>query len=153
MVGHETGMITYETGPADLGEGEVVAKDISTESLYAGYSMGVTGHREYKDNISVYAKGETGTAGVSVIIDGGDTGSLAMRVKAIEGETGYNFYAVDYKGRIGVNTNEPGWEPVDGAWNVERYNDGLFGETGVNVVVDINDSARVRKHLFVDKDS
>lgn len=148
LVGHETGVVTYETGPEMLHDGEIVAKDQSLESLYVGYDRGYTGLagptgiREYKHNVSVYAKGASGTAGIEVVIENGDTGAQALLIRSRETGMDGNYVAVDRLGRVGVNTLEPGWDEVDALW----------GASGANVAVDINASERVRENLFVDGD-
>jgi hypothetical protein len=131
LVGHATGLITYETGAEMLQDGEFVAEKASAESIYVGYAAGDTGAREYKHNVSVYSKGVSGTVGVEVVINDGETGSFAMLVRA--GETGMpaNFMAIDHQGRMGINTMEPGW--------------GVSG-----VALDVNASERVRQDLIVD---
>jgi hypothetical protein len=153
MLGGDTGLIAAETGPVDLQEGEFVAKDISARSVYIGYGeTGITGMREYTDALNVINKGETGKVTASITNFDGETGSLTMSVKALQSGSVQNFYSVDYMGRVGLNTWTPGWEVPDPIWNVERYNDGLAGATGVNITLDVNDSARIKKNLFVDQD-
>lgn len=139
-VGHATGLVTYETGPVDLAEGEVIAREVSADSVYVGYDMGVTGVREYRHNVSVYAKGVSGTAGVEVIIEDGETGAQAVLVRSVETGIAGNYVAVDRLGRVGVNTLEPGYDALEELW----------GASGVNVAVDVNASARVREDVFVD---
>ncbi|MBD3262254.1 MAG: hypothetical protein GF334_11430, partial [Candidatus Altiarchaeales archaeon] len=149
MVGHETGLVPFETGPEALHTGEVVARDQSLRSLYVGYekgytgTIGATGAREYRDNVSIYAKGESGTAGLSMTMMEGDTGSLMEYKEARTGHTIDNYQTTDYRGRLGINTMQPGWDGPDSKW----------GTSGINIVVDVNDSARVKKDLFVGDDA
>jgi hypothetical protein len=153
MVGHDTGIIKYETGPEALGAGELVAKDISARSVYAGYGVtGITGIREYKDSLNVVVRGETGKGGLSVRNMDGATGSKTLFAGAVRSGKLENFFVQDYRGRIGLNTLTPGWDTLPSEWGVERYNDGLLGATGVNILADINGSLRVRNEAFVDKD-
>jgi len=153
MVGHDTGLIAYETGAEALGIGEMIVQDLSARSIYAGYGVtGITGMREYKDSVSVVVRGETGRSGFSVMNMDGVTGSKTVYVRSVQGGQQQNFFVVDYAGRIGLNTFRPGWDqPL--AWeNTDRYNDGLHGETGVNIVQEINGSLRLTDHVFADKD-
>lgn len=153
MVGHDTGLVGYETGAEALGVGEALLKDLSARSIYAGYGVtGITGMREYKDSVSVVIRGETGRVGLSVMNMDGVTGSKTVYVRSVQGGEQQNFFVVDYAGRIGLNTFTPGWDqPL--AWeNTGRYNDGLHGETGVNVVQEINGSLRLTDHVFADGD-
>jgi len=140
QVGHPTGLVTYETGPVELAEGEVVARSMSSDSVYVGYSMGETGVREYTHNVSVHAKGLSGTIGLEVAISDGETGSQAVLIRSSETGMPGNYVSVDRLGRVGVNTREPGWDPVDP----------IFRESGINIAVDINASERVREDLVVD---
>jgi len=153
MVGHYTGIVAYETGPESLGAGEMIAQDLSVHSLYAGYGeTGITGMREYKDSVSVVVRGETGRGGLSVMNMDGVTGSKTVYIRAVQGGDQQNFVAVDYAGRVGLNTDTPGWDKPLGWENTDRYNDGLHGETGVNVVQEINGSLRLSDHVFADGD-
>lgn len=153
MVGHYTGIVAYETGPESLGAGEMIAQDLSVHSLYAGYGeTGITGMREYKDSVSVVVRGETGRGGLSVMNMDGVTGSKTMYIRAVHGGEQQNFVTVDYAGRVGLNTDTPGWDKPLGWENTDRYNDGLHGETGVNVVQEINGSLRLSDHVFADGD-
>lgn len=153
MVGHATGVITYETGPEQLNTGEAVFDEVSTRSIYVGYGVtGITGMREYKDGLNVVVQGLTGRVAASFMDIGGETGSGVMRAGAVHSGKMENFFYVDYKGRLGLNTLTPGWDSLPVEWATERYNDGLGGITGVNVVEDVAGSVRVRDHLFVDKD-
>lgn len=148
LVADETGIITYESGAEALNEGEVVARQESVGSLYVGYDRGYTGLpgptglREYRHNVSVYSKGTSGTVGVEVVIENGDTGSYAMLVRSRETGMAGNYVAVDRLGRVGVNTMEPGWDEPEPLW----------GLSGANVAVDVNATQRVRENLIVDQD-
>jgi hypothetical protein len=142
QVGRETGIVTYETGTEALADGEMVVSKASMDSLYVGYDMGVTGVREYRHNVSVYANGTSGTAGVDVTIEDGETGAYAVMVSSRETGMAGNYMVVDRLGRIGVNTMEPGWNEFDAP----------PGASGTEVAVDINASERVRQNLFVDND-
>lgn len=154
MVGSETGLIAGETGPAGLQPGEVIVQDLSAESIYIGYSdTNITGMREYVDKLNIVGRGETGMNIVSIENHDGETGSITVSAAAVRSGQVQNFYSVDYQGRVGINTWIPGWEPADPIWVPERYNDGLNGETGINIAFDVNSSARVRKHLLVEKDA
>ena len=153
MVGHDTGIVTYETGPEDLGTGEVIVQDLSARSVYVGYGVtGITGMREYVDSLSAVVRGETGRGGLSVMNLDGVTGSKTAYVRAVHGGVQENFFVSDYKGRIGLNTFTPGWDKPLNWEDTDRYNDGLGGVTGVNVVQEINGSLRLRDHVFADKD-
>lgn len=154
MVGHDTGLIALETGPTALHDGEVIVKDLSARSIYVGFGeTGVTGMREYEDTVKIVSRGETGKTIFDVRNIEGQTGSMTMVAGAVHGGRMENYFSMDHRGRIGVNTMVPGWSGPDSYWNLDRYNDGLRGETGVNVAADVNASARVGHHLFVDKDA
>jgi len=153
MIGHDTGLIALETGPEGLEDGELIAQKASVRSLYAGHGLsGIPGAREYKDVINAVGRGETGVAIMSITNYDGETGSQTATIAAKDDDQILNFFHMDYRGRVGLNTFEPGWEQPDPMWNTDRYNDGLFGETGVNVLMDVNGSVRVRDHAFIDKD-
>lgn len=149
MVGHATGLVTYETGPEMLNEGEAVVTDLSAGSVYVGYDRGYTGMagptgaREYLHNVSVYARGESGTVGVEVVIEDGETGAYAALVRSRETGLPQNYVSVDHKGRVGLNTMEPGWEPPKDS----------YGLSGSNIVLDVNDSARVRGDFIAEGDA
>lgn len=158
QVGVETGTQTYPitaaTGPEELNPGEIMAHEVSAQHVAVGYDRGITGKREYKDGISIHLQGLTGIS--TNLLNKGITGVAGLAMHNYTGETGIytqfietsdNYMTVDYKGRMGFNTGEPGWTGVSPLWNVSRYAE------PVNLVLDINDSQRVRKHLFVDKDT
>jgi len=148
MVGHATGLVTYETGPELLHDGEAVVTDLSAGSVYVGYDRGVTGMdsptgaREYLHNVSVYARGESGTVGVEVVMENGDTGAYAALIRSRETGLPGNYVSIDRLGRVGMNTMEPGWEPPKAA----------YGLSGSNIVLDVNDSARVRGDFVAEGD-
>lgn len=153
MVGNDTGLISLETGPVALNEGELIAQQISARQLMVGYGeTGITGMREYLDTVNIVHRGESGRTIVSVTNFDGDTGSISFKVKGIQNGIEDNYVMVDYDGRIGANTTTPGHTPPDAIWNTERYNDGLRGATGVNVLMEINGSAQIDDHLFIEKD-
>lgn len=153
MVGHDTGIVTYETGPVSLETGEVVGQKGSLRNLQVGFGLdGVTGIREYKHTVDIVSKGETGRATLNVSNIEGETGSQAAVIKSVQEGKIQNFFYVDYKGRVGLNKFTPGWDQPRGEWNTDRYNDGLFGEPGVNILLDIEGSVRISDHLFVEKD-
>lgn len=154
MLGHDTGIVSLETGPEDLNPGELITQQISSRSIYVGYGeTGITGMREYTDVLSVVGRGETGQTILSVMNLDGDTGSLSLLVKAVQDGDIDNYVAVDYDGRMGLNTVTPGHTQPDPIWNTDRYNDGLRGVTGVNTLLDVNGSVEVQEHLFVGKDA
>jgi hypothetical protein len=157
QVGSETGTQTYpvtaETGPAELHPGEFIAHEGSMQHLAIGYDRGVTGVREYSDALSIHLQGLTG---VSInLLSRGVTGVAGFSMHNLSGETGTyaqfieseNYSVIDFKGRLGYNTATPGWDALPTMWNITRYPD------PVNIVVDINDSQRIRNHLFVDQDT
>ena len=157
QVGVETGTQTYpvtaETGPEELNPGEVIAHEASFQHVALGYDRGITGKREYNDAVSIHTQGLTG---VSInLLRRGITGAAGLSMHNYNGETGVytqfvdseNYLVVDYKGRMGFNTATPGWDALPTIWNVERYVD------PVNIVLDVNDSVRVREHLFIDRDT
>jgi len=157
QVGVETGINTYpitaETGPEELNGGELMSHQASFQHAQIGYGRGITGNREYNDGISVHMqgltgislnlqnKGITGVAGLSMHNLSGDTGVYTQFIEA------ENYFVIDFKGRMGYNTATPGWDNFPAYWNVSRYPD------PVNVVIDVNDSQRIRKHLFIDQDT
>lgn len=142
LVGREdadkTYPITSETGPVDLADGEAIANQISSKSIYVGYDRGITGLREYEDRLNIHMQGLTGTAGLRIINDTGETGSISAHIKGKAGPTENNVF-VDYLGRMGINTAYPGWTAVNTLW----------GATGDNIVLDVNDSVRVWRNQFV----
>lgn len=153
-VGHYTGINGYETGAAGLGDGEVIVNDVSTQSIYVGHGLsGVPGARDYYNKIDVVMRGASGQVAVRAVNYDGHTGSQVEYLGAVDGVTALNYRTMDARGRMGVNTQTPGWSGPSSEWTTERYNEGLFGATGVNIASDINASQRVTKHLFVDKDS
>ena len=166
QVGEETGSFEYPntpaTGPEQLNKGEIVANQESLNSLYIGYDSGTTGVREYKDALSINTQGLTGpsssyfvkedvdgVAALAIQNKGTITGIYSSYISSYDPvtETLNNFSVIDFKGRLGFNTFQPAWDNIPSDWNTDRYS------TGVNVVVDINDSQRIRKHFFVDKDA
>lgn len=154
MVGHDTGLITFETGPESLNYGEIVAQEISLRKAMIGYGeSGIEGSRNYNNTLDVVAKGEEDKKIVNIVNYEGETGSVILNIESYVGVTGANFVNVDYQGRVGINTSEPGWEQPEEEFNTVRYNDGLYGETGVNIVLDVEGSVQVRDHLFVKKDT
>jgi hypothetical protein len=154
MVGHDTGLVTLETGPEALNSGELIAKQISARQVMIGFGeTGITGIRGYSDTLSVIHRGETGKNIVSITNLDGETGSLILLAKAIQNGDIKNFVAIDYEGRVGINTQTPGQVQPDPIWNTNRYNDGLQGATGVNTALEVNGSAQVNDHLLVGKDA
>jgi len=154
MVGHDTGLVSYETGAVDLQDGEIIAQKQSVRNLYVGHGItGIPEAREYKDTVNIVARGETGVSAFEVTNYDGETGSQTAHIHAINQGQQQNFFYMDYKGRVGLNKFNPGWESPDAYWNANRYNDGLFGETGVNIILDVDGSARVKDHLYVGKDA
>lgn len=153
MVGHDTGVVNYATGPEALHSGEAILKDLSARHIYAGYGVtGITGARSYIDVMNVVIKGESGKVGLSVTnVDGSNT-SKTVAIQAVSGGSLANFVTVDNMARVGLNTNTPGWSGPSLDWYVDRYNQNLGGATGINIVLDVDGSARVTKELFVDKD-
>jgi hypothetical protein len=157
QVGSETGSRTYpitaETGPEELDQGEIMSEKASFQHIAVGYDRGVTGAREYNDGVSIHTQGLTG---VSINLQRrGVTGVAGLSIHNLAGMTGVytqfvegddNFLTIDYKGRMGYNTSEPGWDSLPDIWNTGRYVE------PVNLVIDVNDSQRIRKHLFVDED-
>ena len=133
------------TGPNDLNDGELLAEDISAQSIYVGYDVGVPGAREYTDRINVNMQGMTGGSGVEIINQTGETGTECVTIL-----TNDNTIIVDYKGRLGLNTDIPGATGPDDIWDTIRFSGTL---DAVNIVEDINDSEIVREHLFVEKDA
>lgn len=147
LVGRETGLDIYPvTGPEGLMPGEVVAKDISAKSIYVGYDRTAPGVRGYDDRVNINLYGLTGANGLTIINKTSETGTNCVHIETLN-----NFINVDYKGRLGINTEEPGWTGPDGVWETGVRFTGTTD--AVNIVADINDSARVTQHLFVDKDS
>lgn len=162
LVGAETGIITYpvtaETGPEDLADGEIMSNEASIKSVYIGYDRNVTGIREYSDRLNINMQGITGTsvhfrrrgitgvAGFSIHNDSGVTGAYMSFVESVKDGVSQNFQVTDYKGRLGVNTFTPGWEDVDSSWTAAL-------SSNPNIVVDINDSMRVRDKTFLDNDT
>lgn len=147
LVGRETGIDLYPvTGPEGLNQGEIVAKDLSAKSIYVGYDRNVPGVREYNDRVNINLYGLTGADGLAIINKTGETGTNCVHIETLD-----NSIKVDYKGRFGINTDEPGWTGPDGVWKTESRFTGT--SDAVNIVSDINDSARITQHLFVDKDS
>jgi hypothetical protein len=154
MIGNDPDLVTLETGPVDLNPGEVIAQQISARQVMIGYGeTGVTGMRGYVDTLSVIHRGEPGKTLVSVTNFDGESGSLTLLVKGVQDGVIDNFVAVDYDGRLGVNTLTPGHAQPDEIWNTDRYNDGLRGATGVNIIAEVNGSAQVNDHLWVKKDA
>lgn len=154
MVGRETGLIAYETGPVGLNYGEIVTQQVSSKRVMIGYGdSGIAGGRSYSNVLDVIDKGKDNKAIVSVKNYSGETGSITLDVVSTFGVTGANFVTIDYAGRIGINTKQPGWQQPDEIYNTKRYNDGLYGETGVNIALDVKGSAQIRDHLFVQKDT
>lgn len=154
MVGNDTGLITLETGPEALNPGEIVARQISARQIMIGFGeTGITGMREYSDTLSVIHRGETGKNIVSITNFDGETGSLILLAKAIQNGDIKNYVAVDYEGRVGLNTLTPGQKQPGLIWNTDRYNDGFQGATGVNTILEVNGSAQINDHLFVGKDA
>lgn len=156
VIAGDTGILAdihLETGPQGLNQGEIIARQISAQEIMIGYGeTGITGMREYTDSLSVIHRGESGRNLVSISNIDGATGSVSLLVKGVQGGRLDNYVAVDYDGRVGVNTTTPGHTQPDPYWNTDRYNDGLRGATGVNIVMEVNASARVNDHLFVGKD-
>ena len=157
IAGNDTGMIgsiNLATGPEGLNSGEIVARQISAKYMMIGFGeTGITGMRDYTDSLSVIHRGETGKNIVSITNFDGETGSTTLLVKGVQDGVVDNYLSVDHDGRVGVNTTTPGHTQPDPYWNTDRYNDGLRGATGVNVVVELNGSERVGDHLFVGKDA
>jgi len=154
MIGHDTGLVTLETGPEALNPGELIAKQISARQVMIGFGeTGITGIREYSDTLSIIHRGETGKNLVSITNFDGETGSLILLAKAIQDGDLKNYVAIDYGGRLGVNTLTPGQVPPDPIWNTDRYNDGFQGATGINTAFEVNGSAQVNDHLLVGKDA
>jgi hypothetical protein len=154
MIGHETGLVTYETGPEDLSEGELIAKNISSRNIMIGYGeTGIQGGRSYANTLDIVDRGKENKKIISITNYDGETGSIIFNADSFYGVTGTNFVNIDYKGRVGINTKEPGWEQPAEEFNTNRYNDNLYGETGVNIVLDVKGSVQVRDHLFVQKDT
>lgn len=145
LVGREdsdkTYPITSETGPVDLADGEAMANQISAKSIYVGYDRGITGLREYQDRLNIHMQGLTGTAGLRIINETGETGSISAHVKGKAGPDENNVY-VDYLGRMGINTAYPGWTAVNTLWNT----------SGDNIVLDVNDSVRIWRNQFIKGD-
>lgn len=142
--GVPTGPLDSVTGPVDLYPGELVANEISAKSVYVGYDKGVSGNRSYQDRLNVHMQGITGAAGIALINDTGETGTVSFRITGAE-----HYTHVDYQGRHGIDTTAPGWTGPDEVWNTDRY-------TGTNVAEIVHDnaeSARIQKHLFVGKDA
>jgi len=146
LIGGETGPITYPisalTGAEQLHRGELLANELSTKSLAVGFDRGVTGAREYVDRLSIEMQGVTATAvGIRIQNSTGETGTLAAFLRGQSlGDTG-NYVSVDYLGRMGINTKEPGWSGPDTVWN---------DTDSSNIVFDVDDSGKVRANLFVD---
>jgi hypothetical protein len=154
MLGHDTGLITLETGPEQLNPGELIAQQISARQVMIGYGeTGITGMREYTDTLSIMHRGVSGSTLVSVTNFEGETGSMTFSAKSIREGSAGNYVAVDYMGRMGLNTDTPGHEPPNPIWNTDRYNDGFRGATGVNTLLEVNGTAGVNDHLFVGKDA
>jgi hypothetical protein len=145
LVGREdsdkTYPVTSETGPVDLADGEAMANQISAKSIYVGYDRGITGIREYSDRMNIHMQGLTGTAGLRIINETGETGTLTAHLKGKAGPTENNTY-VDFLGRIGINTSYPGWTAVNTLWNT----------SGDNIVLDVNDSVRIWRNQFIKGD-
>jgi len=153
MLGHDTGLISLETGPVGLSTGEMIAKQVSARQVMIGYGeTGVTGVRGYSDTLSVIHRGETGKSILAVTNFDGVTGSSTVLIKGIQNGNVENYIAVDHKGRVGLNTVTPGRAQPDPIWNTDRYNDGLHGETGINILLEANGSVQVNDHLLVKKD-
>ena len=154
MIGNDPDLVTLETGPEDLGPGEIIAQNISARSVYIGYGEpGITGMREYTDTLSVAHLGVSGRTLVSITNQNGSTGSLTLLAKSVQGGDVQNFLAVDYAGRVGLNDMTPGRDQPDPMWATYRYNDGLHGETGINILLDVDGSVRIKDHLLVEKDT
>jgi len=150
LVGSETGTLAYPLPVEDPSEalnyGEIASNEASIKSINVGYDRGVTGARDYRDNIRVHAKGISGTHGIYIENVHGETGSFLIKAVGLTGPNleAVNYVVVDHKGSLGVNTSEPGWEGPDPKWNIDRY-----GEP-VNIAADHNSSVRVRKDIFID---
>jgi len=146
LIGGETGPVTYPisalTGAEQLHRGELLANELSTKSLAVGFDRGVTGAREYVDRVSVEMQGVTATAvGIRVQNSTGETGTLNALLRGQSlGDTG-NYVSVDYLGRMGINTTEPGWSGPNMIWN---------DTDSSNIVFDVDDSGKVRANLFID---
>lgn len=157
IAGNDTGMIdsiNLATGPEGLNSGEIIARQISAQEIMIGFGeTGITGMREYSDSLSVIHRGETGKNLVSITNFEGETGSQTFLAKAIQDGEVKNYVAIDYEGRMGVNTLSPGHQQPDPYWNTDRYNDGFMGATGVNTALEVNGTERVGDHLFVGKDA
>jgi hypothetical protein len=148
LIGSETGSITYplpEEDPAEaLNYGELAANEASIKSVNIGYDRGVTGLREYRDSLRIHAKGITGSHGIYVENVLGETGSYILRAVGL-GVTGVEDYTViDYRGSVGINTMQPGWDGPNSKWNTDRYSE------AVNIALDVNASVRAKKDLYVD---
>jgi hypothetical protein len=153
LVGRETGSITYPidsvTGPEQLYPGELVAQDISAKSIYVGYDRGVTGVRGYTGRININMHGMTSGVGLA-IINTGFTGIGATGVACFTVTTNENSIYVDYEGRIGVDTNEPGWSGPSDVWETTTRFTGTYDV--VDIALDVNASTRTTQHAFIDKD-
>jgi hypothetical protein len=149
LIGRETGTSLYPvTGPESLCPGELVAKDISAKSIYVGYDRTVTGVRQYLDRVNINMQGMTGNAGLNIINTTGATGTSCLTITT--NETGGNFISVDYEGRLGIDTNVPGWSGPDVDWQTTTRFTGTSDV--VDIVLDVNASTRTTQHAFVDKD-
>lgn len=142
--GVPTGPLNSVTGPVDLSPGELVANNASVRSLYVNYDKGVSGNREYSDRVNIHMQGITGAAGLAVINDTGDTGAVSMRITGME-----HFTHVDYQGRHGIDTDEPGWSGPPEIWNTVRYSG---SSDAVIIIHDNAESAQVQKSLLVGQD-
>lgn len=156
VIAGDTGILrdlNLVTGSEGLNKGEIIARQISAQEVMIGYGeTGITGMREYTDSLSIIHRGESGRNLVSISNIDGATGSISLLIKGVQGGVLDNYVAVDYDGRVGVNTTTPGHTQPDPYWNTDRYNDGLRGVTGVNIVVEVNGAERIDDHLFVGKD-
>jgi len=145
LVGREdsekTYPITSETGPVGLSDGEAMANQISSKSVYIGYDRGVTGLREYHDRLNIHMQGITGFAGLRIINETGETGSISAHIKGKSGSDENNVF-IDYLGRLGINTQYPGWTAVNTLWNTSDD----------NIVLDVNDSVRIWRNQFIKGD-
>lgn len=152
IVGNETPSELDEKNPELLNKGEVISKEISSQSVYIGHGAdgleSVEETREYKDKANIVIKGtKDGGAGLRIQnIDGEEDSETVTIMAKHDGEVD-NFLHIDHMGRVGLNTLNPGGATIDEDWNTDRYID------TVNIVLDVDDSVKIRKHLFVEKDA
>jgi hypothetical protein len=145
LIGGETGITTYPisafTGAEQLHRGEIVSNEISTKYISVGFDRGVTGARNYIDRVSIEMQGVTATAvGLKIQNSTGSTGTLTQLIRGQDGKKD-NYVSVDYLGRMGLNTTEPGWSGPNTIWNDNDLS---------NIVFDVDDSGKIRANLFVD---